>query len=301
MAELEELDLTKPGKLWAMPEYETTTTFHYVVPKPEYTKDKLVANPQIAPADEIMDPFVVQHNQLDAQGRAVLDLEKTGRAKAMIGKLEQRMQANQRLDVIRAVILASAADGNHIPDKQAVETIDFNVAAIPTITLLGKTIYVTVQNFKGGTKEFIAELKTTAPLKEVKVSVEPGTNIMASTGQNGNGALVLPVKEGQTITLRIPVKFDSTAEERQVMRIPQPGDYRTYVPGGWRTNMGDNNPDRYMDVQRQEIWKGVSYTLKVTGTGPYEGIVKTVQLRAEDWAAGWLWKNPPRVLGHNVC
>ena len=86
-----------------------------------------------------------------------------------------------------------------------------------------------------------------------------------------------------------------------VRRLPAPGDYRHYVGGGWRTNAGANNPDRYMDVEKQEIWKGQSHTLKVSGTGPYEGIVKSITVRSEDWAAGWLWKNPPRVFGHNVC
>jgi len=301
MADLEELDLTKPGKLWAMPEYETDTTIYLVAPKPAYTKDELVKNPVIAKGDQLMEPFKVAHNQLDKEGRAVLDLEKSGRAKAVIGELEKRIQANQKLDVIRAVFLATAADGNHIPDKQAVETIDFNVAAIPTLTLLGQTVYVTVVNFKGGTKEFVSEVKITAPMKEVKVTVEPGNDISASTGQKGSGTLVLPMKEGQPVSLRIPVKFNMTAEERSVVRIPEPGHYRSYHPGGWRTNMGANNPDAYNDVQRQEVWKGQTFTLKVTGTGPYEGIVKSVQLRAEDWAAGWLWKNPPRVFGHNVC
>ena len=74
MADLEELDLTKPGKLWAMPEYETDTTIYLVAPKPAYTKDELVKNPVIAKGDQLMEPFKVAHNQLDKEGRAVLDL-----------------------------------------------------------------------------------------------------------------------------------------------------------------------------------------------------------------------------------
>lgn len=301
MADLEELDLMKPGKLWAMPEYEGTTTFHFVEPKDNYTKDKLVDNPQIAPADQLMAPFAVQHNQLDGQGRAVLDLQGSGRAKEMMGKLEQRIAANKKLDVIRAVIIASAADGNHNPPKNAIETIDFAVANIPTIVLLGKDIYITVQNFKGGRKEFVAELKATNPLKEVKLSVEPACDISVSTGQKGKGSVVLPVKEGQSYTIKCPVAFKTSAEERQQLRLPQPGDYHRYVPGGWRTNMGSNNPDRYYDMQRREVWTGGSWTLKAEGTGPFAGIVKSVQLRAESWGSDWLWKSPPRVFSHNVC
>ena len=53
----EDLDLSKPGKFWAIAKNENTLTFHVTLAKPHYTKAALTANPQIAPADELMQPW----------------------------------------------------------------------------------------------------------------------------------------------------------------------------------------------------------------------------------------------------
>ena len=83
------LDLTKPGKFWALAENEETSTFHVVVSSKQYSKRKLLDNPTINPKDELMTPFSVSHRDTDDNGLAVFDLKESGRATEITRKLQE--------------------------------------------------------------------------------------------------------------------------------------------------------------------------------------------------------------------
>lgn len=364
MAGVEELDLTKPGKIWAIPEYESTTTFYMVVPNENNTKAKLIASAQ-PPSDQLMPPFPVAHTALDKDGKAVFDLQKSGRAKNIMDQLEAKLNANQPIHNIRAVIMADMAPGNHQPDKVAVETIDFSVAAFPIITLNGKVVKATAQQVKSGqVREFQAEFRATLPMKEVKVSISPEVDIEVN-GQKGKGSITIPVKEGQAYPVKVPITinkgkinllnqaqkndwntmannhphglgnlvskqgatltdpmasvdkalikdgglFDVVINQKLVVVNPQ---YRTYYNGGWRLGSGWGwsgqsgsysfpQYDSYLDVATEETWNKKDLVLKVEGTGPYAGTVKTIPLTLDGWGIAFHVDNLPRVFNHNAC
>lgn len=211
MAGVEELDLTKPGKIWATPEYETTTKFYVVVPDDKYTKAKLLADPMkpptIPPTDQLMGVFEVPHAKLDKEGRAVLDLQQSGKAKEIMNKIEERVGKGQQTPLLRVVIIADHAEGNHLPAKFAVETLDFAVASFPIIILTSPKSVLTPEEFRSGTRSLTAEFRATAPMKEVKVSINPKAEFTVN-GQKGNGELVIPVKDGQPNKLEMPITID---------------------------------------------------------------------------------------------
>lgn len=292
----QQLDLTKPGRIWAIPEFEATTTFHMLVPQGKYTKDAIIANPSIiSPADQLMAPFSVPTSGLTKDGKAEFDLKKTNRGKEIMDKIEARMKQGELLGVVRSVIIASAKDGNRNPPKQAVEVLDLDVLPVPTITLTPTDGFITIQNWNAGRKAFKVDLMVAGPLSEVILEITPAKNINTSAGVNGGAKIKIPVKAGQKVAITIPDIIVYTKNTRTVYQDRQ---YHHYVPGGWRTN---NRMNFYNAVYEQESYVGGDFTLRASGTGFFQGVFKTVQLRAETTYGQWLEKNPPPPLGHNVC
>lgn len=290
------LDLTKPGKFWATAENERETIFHLVIPDDRYTPDRLTANPNISPADQLMKPWTVSAPDSDKTGgKAELDLGKTGRAKEIIDKLGARFdQGLPALKQVRGIVIVTAAQGNRVPAKQLADVIDLELGPLPAIKLEAARGFVTVQNFKGGWKEFIVNLRVQG-MQEVELKASPGAQIRANPGPKGNGAIKVPVKEGQQIQILIPVPLTQKkqSEQRRVKKR-----YRHYVPGGWRSRQyGDWTTATF----QREVWTGGDITLTARGTGDLAGIKRTVKLRAEAWASAWLCLNPPPVLSHNIC
>ena len=291
--ELQEIDLMKPGKLWATAEHQSLVAFHLVMPKADYTKDKMKDKADIKPEDELMSPFIVAAGDVDGLGVANFDLGESGRAQEVMGKLTEKYEKGEKtLEKIRGVVVAFAADGNKVPDKQAVEVIDFKLIAIPVIILKPLEAYVTVQNFKGGKKEFKAQVEVRGPIKEVELSCEPGAMITVSTGQSGEGKVKFPVKEGEVYTVTLPVKFTQKSDSQQ-RAVPR--SYLHWIPGGWRR--GEMSQQTFT----REIWEGGFTTRKAAGTGAASGVVHQLQLKAEAWASDWLAGPPPAPFYHNNC
>ena len=291
--ELQEIDLMKPGKLWATAEHQSLVAFHLVMPKADYTKDKMKDKADIKPEDELMSPFIVAAGDVDGLGVANFDLGESGRAQEVMGKLTEKYEKGEKtLETIRGVVVAFAADGNKVPDKQVVEVVDFKLIAIPVILLKPVVPYITVQNFKGGMKEFKATVEVRGPIKEVEVSAAPGAKITVSTGQSGDGKVTFPVKEGETYTITLPVAFTKKSDSQQ-RAVPR--SYLHWIPGGWRHGEKD------MQSFTREIWEGGFTTLTAAGTGPAAGVVHKLQLKAEAWASDWLAGPPPAPFYHNNC
>lgn len=214
-----ELDLSAPGKLKAKVENQNTATFHIVVPQAHYTKDALSKNPNIAPADQLMSPFTVPASAVGHDGIATFDLNATGRAKELIAKVDERIKQGKKPDTVRAIVIAHAKQGNCVPPQQLAEVKDLKLIALPTISLTppastsGKT-YITVQQYKAGTKNFALELIVTGPIAEVALTTEPAVHIGATPGGSGQGRLHLPVKEGQKYQISVPTPFKVRQESQ---------------------------------------------------------------------------------------
>jgi hypothetical protein len=291
--DIQEIDLMKPGKLWATAEHQSALSFHLVMPKDNYTKDKMKDKPDIAAEDELMSPFTVPASGVDAMGVANFDLGETGRAAEVMGKLTEKYEAGQAtLERIRGVVVAFADESNKIPDKHVVEVMDFKLIAIPVIILRKVVDYVTVQNFKGGMTTFKAEIEVRGPIKEVELSASPDAEMTVSTGQKGKGKLKFPVKEGEKYTVTLPVNFVKKSDSLQ-RAVPRT--YLVWIPGGWRHGETD------MQAFTREIWEGGFSTLTAAGTGPAAGVKHTLKLKAENWASDWLAGPPPPPFYHNNC
>jgi hypothetical protein len=304
----DELDLSKPGKFWAAVENESTTTFHLVLPQAGYTKDALSKNPAINPADDLMTPFSVPHTAVAQDGVAILDLAASGRAEEIMAKLADRYdRGGAKVDKVKAVVVVTAKDGNKIPDKQLAEVKDFTLIPIPVIKLKGVTTYVTVQNFKGGMKNFVVQLSVMGPVKEVELTTAPGAQISVN-GQSGN-TVKTAVEEGKQYTVNIAAPFVQRNEQMQQMiertyihygRVTSWADYGK--GGGFAGTFNGQSHARYMPQSySREVWDGGQVTLRATGTGLFSGIRQSVVLTAENWAAAWLAGPPPPPFYHNCC
>lgn len=286
------LDLAKPGKLWATAENDDTATFHLVLPKPEYTKDRLDANPSVNPRDQLMKPFAVPFNQRDAQGRAVLDLDKTGRAKEILDKIGQLYdQGHAAIDKVLGIVVVTARSGNRIPIKHLAELLDFELKPIPHIAMRGVKELVTVQNFKAGQKDFVVEVTPIGPFTHLELSTSPARPLRVEGGPSGNKVTV-PVSDGKKLIVKIAAPLTSRTQTR---RVAVPRTYKRFVPGGWRRGEVDYRTDS------MEEWTGGDVTLRAQGTGNFASINKTIKLRAEAWASGWLLGPPPPPFAHNIC
>ncbi len=222
-AAIPELDLSAPGKFKAKVENQNTATFYIVVPQAHYTKDALSKNPNIAPADQLMSPFTVPANAVGHDGVAMFDLNASGRAKELIAKVDERIKAGKKPDTVRAIVIAHAKQGNCVPPQQLAEVKDLKLVALPTISLAppantsGKT-YITVQQYKAGTKNFSVELSVTGPITEVALTTEPATHVKATPGGEGQGRVHVPVKEGTNVQITVPTPFKVKQEEQGRVR-----------------------------------------------------------------------------------
>jgi hypothetical protein len=291
---MEELDLTKPGKLFAKAMNEMDTTFHVVMSKPNYTKAHLSQNPQIAPADMLMSPFTVPFAQADKEGFTFCDLEATGRAGEIMKKVKERA-GQGKIDMVKAIVIVTARKGNAIPDKQLADVKELKLIPIPSITLKPVVDFITVQNFKAGKRDFIVELSVTGNITQVQLTTAPSSPIMAQ-GKTLQGALALHVQEGQKYEIKVPAQLTMKGETQQ-RAVPRT--YVRYVPGGWRTAGGRVETDN--QSFSREVWTGTNVTLKAQGVGHCANIMESVHLRAESWASDWLAGPPPPPFYHNVC
>jgi hypothetical protein len=291
MADMQELDLLNPGKLWATAEHQKDTTFHIVFPGDGNTRDKL-KDGEVNPADDMIQPLSVPYGSCDANGVASFDLDASGRAADMLNKLTEHYKGGgETIETVRAIVVASARDGNKVPEKAVAEVIDLKLVAVPIIMLKGVDTYVTVQNFKGGKKEFKATFTVKGPCPEVEISVSPD-NEVACNGQTGRGKIVVPTKEGETYTVTLPVPFKSRGESKQVA---VPRRYVHMYPWGWRR--GETDQQSFS----REIWEGGFTTLRIAGTKNNAKVVQNLQLNAEAWASDWLTGTPPPPFYHNNC
>ena len=291
MADLQDLDLMNPGKLWATAENQKDVTFHICFPD-EGSKKANIKDGAVDPGLDMCPPVTVPFTAVDANGVANFDLDASGRAAEMLQKLtEYYSKGGETIATINAVVVANAKEGNKIPDKAVVEVIEMNLVACPIIMLKPIKDYVTVQNFKGGTKVFQAELKVKGPIAEVELSCAPDLEITAGT-LKGKGKLVLPVKEGETYQISVPVPFVQGKESRQ-QAVPRR--YLHVYPWGWRRGE--------MDSQEfsRETWKGGKTTLTVQGTKQNAKVKQSAILNAEEWASDWLAGTPPAPFYHNNC
>jgi hypothetical protein len=281
------LDLIRPGKFWAAAENEETTTFHLVIPSAKYTREALTANPTIHPSHDLMPPFSVSHRDLDDQGRAILDLKASGRANKIVETLDRRFQNGQSaITRARAVVIATARKGNRVPSKQLADTFDFTLPATPRMRVSEVRTYVTVSQFKNGQREFLVDV-TAQTLNEVEVSVSNGASIRVD-GAGAGRTVKVPIPGGRKFRVRIPVPLTVRNESRTTRAGRRWTRYDCwYYPAHNKTST-------------REIWTGGDITLKIQGKGGI-AINKSVRLRAESWASGWLNRTPPPRLRHNHC
>ncbi len=293
---LMELDVMKPGKLFARAENEMDTTYHIVLPQAHYTKDALSKNPQINAKDQLMQPFTVPFQQADKQGMTTCDLKATGRADQIRKNVRDRIERNEpKIETVRAVVIVTSRKGNQIPDKQLADICDLRLVPVPGILLKGITAYLTVQNFKAGKRDFEVELRVMGDITSVQLSTQPHSPIMAQ-GKTLQGQLAVHVKEGEVVKIKIPAQFSMKAESKQTQVERS---YVHYVPGGWRTAGGRKEYDTRTDSR--EIWTGTNVVLRAAGVGHFAHIVETINLTAQSWASDWLAGPPPPPFYHNVC
>lgn len=282
----EELDLLKPGKLYAKSQWESATTFHLVVPQAGYTKNKLTLNPTINPMDDLMRPWSVPHAEAekDKDLMTYCDLDASGRAAEIMKNLTERYERGEkRVDKVLGVYIAAARPGCGGSDPQVAEVKNFKLKAIPTITLkpgenTHPQTYVTVPNFKAGVKEFKVELTVMGPIETIELSTDPAGKITAAPGGSGEGKLEIPVEEGKKYVISVPVPLTLTSSQSRT-------DY-------W---------DDYYAGYTLETWAGGNITLWAKAMGAAKGIMRTVKLRAESWASGWLQTTPTVRYRHTHC
>jgi hypothetical protein len=297
-AAAEELDLTRPGKLYCKAEWERETTFYLVIPQKSYTKNSLTLKPHIDPKDELMRPWTVSAEQAkkDKEDMAYCDLAESGRAQEIMDTLAQRYERGEpKVETVRGVYLAKAAQGND-PQPQVAEIKDFKLIPIPGIFLKDTAdkpplqTYVTVPTFKAGVKNFTVELKTTGLVTDVEISCEPACDISVEPGgAKGKGKVTAKTDETKKYTISVAVPFTMREEHTTVSHPFTWHGYDCWYRAA------------YTETQAREIWTGADVTLRVAGTGKYKNIVKSVRLRAENWASGWLSRTPPPPLRHNHC
>jgi hypothetical protein len=288
--ELQELDLLNPGKLWATAEHQKDVTFHILFPDKEATKEK--CKEAIDPGLDMIQPMTVPFTACDANGVATFDLEGTGRAADMLNNLTKYYaEGGENIATVKAVVFATAREGNKIPEKTLVDIMEMNLLAVPIIMLKPTKAYVTVQQFKGGMKNFEAEVKFKGPITEAEFSMAPDVEFEVA-GKKGKGKQVIPVKEGETYKISMPVPFVQGNESRQVA---VPRTYQLVYPWGWRRGEVDYRSDT------REKWTGGKWTLTIAGTKANAKVKQSCILEAVDWGAEWLVGPPPPPFYHNNC
>jgi hypothetical protein len=295
----QELDLTKPGVLWAKVENEGTTTFYLVTDNATYTEQFLDGNGQVNPQDLLMKPFAVSFQDAQKDGMAKCDLGKGRAAEIMANLSERYARGEKRVEKVKALYVAKARDGNKIPASIISKVKPFALKAIPTITLspgenTNDKTFVTVNRFKAGVKEFTVEIKVTGPLDEVELKTDPPQD-MTVGGQKGKGKLTIKLQEGGTQTIKVAVPLKAEVK-KQTINHPATrwGCHPSHCPGNY-------GRDAWTETQEQEFWNAANITLFASGTGGMSGVTKSLKLRAEGWGSAWLSKTPPPGVRHNHC
>lgn len=293
--DLQELDLLNPGKFWATAEHQKDVSFHIQFPNDNNTKDK-IKDGEVNPGDDMIQPITVPYTACDANGVANFDFEGSGRAADMLQKLtEYYSKGGETIEQVRALIVATAREGNKIPEKAVVEVMDMILVACPIIMLKPTRDYVTVQNFKGGVVTFEAEVKFKGPITEAEFSCAPDAEMSITAGgpvTKGKGKLVVPVEEGHSYKISLPVPFVKRGESQQ-RAVPRR--YLIVYPWGWRHGETDNQEFT------REVWDGGKTTLTVAGTKNNAKVKQSIVLTAEAWASDWLAGPPPPPFYHNNC
>ncbi len=309
------LDLKKPGKFWAKAENEETCTFHLVVKDPKYTKANLEKNPAVDKKHQLMNPYTVQHDKADAEGKVFFDLKT--RANEIGNNVKARFKKGEAIANVLGIVIVSARKGNKVPPKQLADVAEFELLGFPAIVIKPLRHYVTVRQFKAGVKTFTAELTTSGRVGRVVLTTNPKAHIRCATnGQAGTGRAEITVEPGKKYALEIQCHHQQSLQKRQ-MKVPPA--YQTYVPGGWRTRgaklvkqgnvwvVPDNqlhlivqSERRYTRTDHKETWTGGNLTLSAQGTED-PNVKASAVFKAETWASGWLVGKPPAVYRHNVC
>lgn len=243
----ETIDFTKPGRLWANAQFEKDVRFHLVIPQAGYNKAQLTANPTINPMDDLIAPYTVPFQNANKDGMVFCDLNDAGRAQAAMAKIDVMIQSTGKApEKIRAVYIATAAEGNRIPDARVVEVKDFKVIPIPSINLKGlgnpvevkphtEGTYITVKHFKAGKKHHEVEL-TAVGMKEVLLTTTPPTQIIVEGGPQGTGKLTLPVEQGKPYKIKVATLHKIGG--RQTRKKQVPAYFLVLHPWStWRTNV----------------------------------------------------------------
>lgn len=275
MAEEERIDFTQPGRLWAKAEFQKDVTFRLVFPRDEYTKAQLTQNPQIRPGDDLIPPFTAPYKTADKDGICSCDLGESGRAQAALEKLDKLFQAGESIEKVRAIYIATARDGNRIPEARIAEVKDFKLAPVPSIALRGlgnpvevaphtEGTYVTVKQFKAGKKFHEAEL-TVKCLKEVQITTSPAAQIQVEGGPQGNGSLTMPVEGGRAYKVKVATLHKVTGKQSRAGRKTYPV-FQNWISGGWQT--GYVGQGEYDAVRKGWKCAGETDARRVRGPAP---------------------------------
>src|SRR5947209_5516863 len=128
MAE-QDLDLLNPGKLWATAEHQKDITFHICFAD-DASKKENIKEGEVHPGLDMIQPVTVPYTAVDANGVANLDLDSSGKAMDMLQQLTKYYEGGgENIDLVRAVIVATAREGNKIPEKAVVEVMEMNLVA----------------------------------------------------------------------------------------------------------------------------------------------------------------------------
>lgn len=233
------LDLMKPGKVWAAAENFSKLTFHLVVPQAGYTKDALTKNPaSIKADDQLMRPWEAPASA--ANGEGVIEFDLKARAEEITAKIGEKIGKGQKIDKARVVVIATAKEGNKVPEQQVAEISDFKVKPIPTIKLAHSfdkdptRTYTTVPLFRDGAAAFVIAMKTTA-VEEVAFAVAPRGEVyfLEMTG----AAFSAQLKNNPNVAKQKQLQEQLKAAQKQrLTKEQQQAGYSAASPA-WRNDM----------------------------------------------------------------
>ena len=301
MADLQVLDLDAPGKLWASTEHEEMNTFFLVMPEAKYTADKLSKDPAVEPPHMLMSPWSASAKDADPNGVVTLDLVQSGKAKEILATLDRMYQDGQELPkTVKAIVIATAKDGNKIPAKQLAEVVELELAQTHEIRMKGKPrgavdpLYVTADAWKKGTVDFLVEV-TPLGLDEIELTVSNGKSKLWVEGGEKTDKLVLKTKDrdNDAFVVHVEVQFTKTQEQRAV--------YHPQITFAW-----DRWKPAFYSYDKRDVITGQEFTIDAVGKSRGDPVKKSVKLRCEAWAANsdWMVDNssgPPQVYCHPHC
>ena len=301
MGEMQIFDLDAPGKLWASTEHEEMNTFFLVTPEEKYTADALSSNPAVDPPHMLMSPWQASSKDADANGVVTLDLIKSGKAKEILAALDRIYQDGGDLPkTVKAIIIATAKDGNKIPAKQLAEVLELELAQTHEVRLKGKDrggvdpLYVTADAWKKGTVDFLVEV-TPHGLDSMELTTSSGkADLWLDDGKKDKKLTIdCKGKDDKPITVHVGVLFNKSQETRQI--------YHPQITFAW-----DYWKPAYYTTDKRDIITGEEFTLDVTGKSRGEPAKKSIKVRCEAWAANSDWMvdtsaGPPNVYYHPHC